>query len=398
MNVLLVTNGHGEDRLALCLAGALVELRPALRMQAVPLVGEGRLLAEAGLAVDGPRVRVPSGGLVRPAWGAVWRDLRAGLIGQFRRQMEFLRAQAEWTDWAVAVGDTFAGWVAGHCLPGRPLILVATAKSAYIHGHSRLEALWMRRRCRRVFTRDEPTAAQLRRWGVPAVWQGNLMMDALDITGQRPVALGEGPVVALLPGSRGDAYVNLGALADCLERLAEAFPCAADRPQPVGLVPLAPGLDVERAAAVLLEKGWRPIEGRAPAGPGWRDFAKHGARLRLTRGVFGDVLGAADVVIGLAGTANEQAAGLGKPVVAFPGPGVQFGARFLRAQKRLLGDALAVVPPDPQAVAAEAAAILQDESRRALMGAVGRQRMGSPGAAQRMAADIVRLWEDDRGL
>ncbi|HEY8417953.1 MAG TPA: lipid-A-disaccharide synthase-related protein [Limnochordales bacterium] len=398
MNVLLVTNGHGEDRLALCLAGALTERRPALRLRALPLVGEGRLLAEAGLAVAGPRVHVPSGGLVRPTWDAVWRDLRAGLIGQFRRQMGFLRAQASWVDWAIAVGDTFAGWVTGRCLPGRPLILVATAKSAYIHGHSRLEALWMRRRCRRVFTRDEPTAAELRRFGVPAAWQGNLMMDALDVTGQTPVAPGEGPVVALLPGSRTDAYVNLGSLAHCLERLALTLPRKAGGTQLVGLVPLAPGLRMDRAAAVLLEKGWTPMPAQLPAALGFRDFGKQGARLRLTRGVFGDVLCAADVVIGLAGTANEQAAGLGKPVVAFPGPGVQFGPRFLRAQKRLLGDALAVVPPDPHAVAAEAAAILQDESRRAHMGAVGRGRMGPPGAARRMAADIVRLWEDDSGL
>ncbi|MFS8665811.1 MAG: hypothetical protein LOD84_09090, partial [Limnochordales bacterium] len=66
MNVLMVTNGHGEDRLALTLVRALRQRRPALTIRAVPLVGEGRLLEEAGIGVPGPRVRVPSGGLVRP--------------------------------------------------------------------------------------------------------------------------------------------------------------------------------------------------------------------------------------------------------------------------------------------------------------------------------------------
>ncbi len=393
--MLLVTNGHGEDRLALCLIKSLEERWPAARIRAVPLVGDGRLLEQAGVAAPGPRVRVPSGGLVRPTWDAVWRDLRAGLAGQFRRQMHFLRAQGAWADAALAVGDTFCGWVAGRCLPRRPLILVATAKSSYIHGHSRLEALWMRRRCQHVFTRDEPTAADLRRMGVSASWEGNLMMDALEVTGCSPVAPGQGPVVALLPGSRADAYGNLGVLADCLERLALIL--GGSEGALVGLVPLAPGLDMDTARAALVARGW--VAASAPAGAAGVPqqalpvaLIKDGVELRLTSGVFGDVLQAADVVMGLAGTANEQAAGLGKPVVAFPGPGVQFGPRFLRAQKRLLGEALAVAPPDPAAVAAEAAAILGDPARRARMAATGRERLGPPGAARRMADAIVRLW------
>src|SRR5690606_19353837 len=127
VKLLFVTNGHGEDRLALCLVRALGASLPGAEIRAVPLVGEGRLLEEAGIAVAGPRVRVPSGGLVRPTAGAVWRDLRAGLVRQFRRQMRFLREQAAWAQAAIAVGDTFCGWVAGRCLPDRPLILVATA-------------------------------------------------------------------------------------------------------------------------------------------------------------------------------------------------------------------------------------------------------------------------------
>lgn len=400
MKLLFVTNGHGEDRLALCLVRALGASLPGAEIRAVPLVGEGRLLEEAGIAVAGPRVRVPSGGLVRPTAGAVWRDLRAGLVRQFRRQMRFLREQAAWAQAAIAVGDTFCGWVAGRCLPDRPLILVATAKSVYIHGHSRLEVFWMRRRCQHVFARDEPTAEDLRRRGVPASWEGNLMMDALDVTGRSPVAPGEGPVVALLPGSRDDAYINLGALADCLEQLSRAL--APSRQGLVGLVPLAPGLDRERALAVLAERGWtRQVPaGPSPAAPaGGHDSAgtitveKGAARLRIAWGMFGDVLLAADLVIGLAGTANEQAAGLGKPVVVFPGPGIQFNPRFLKAQKRLLGDAVAVAPPDPAAVAAEAAAILADDARRQRMGAAGRARMGPPGAADRMAAVILRVWD-----
>ncbi len=208
------------------------------------------------------------------------------------------------------------------------------------------------------------------------------MMDAMAITGGLTLPTTSAPVVALLPGSREDAYVNLNSLAAVLERLAD--PGGA-----TGLVPLAPGLDVARAAEVLLRRGWGAAADERPSGEGGaggrRDaaFQKGRAFLWVLQGAFGDVLHAADAVVGLAGTANEQAAGLGKPVVAFPGPGVQFGPRFLHSQRLLLGDALAVVPPSPEAVAAEVRAILRDPARRERHGG-GRPR--ADGSARRRRA------------
>lgn len=396
MNVLMVTNGHGEDQLAVCLAAALRRRWPWLRLEAIPLVGEGTRLTVAGIAAPGPRVQVPSGGMVRPQWRTVMDDLRAGLIRQFRRQMRFVASRRGRADYVIAVGDVLAGWTAGRCLPDTPLILVATAKSEYIHGHSRLETWWMKRRAQHVFARDERTAAALRRAGVRASWVGNLMMDAMTITGALSLGASARPVVALLPGSREDAYVNLDRLTAVLEHLAENSGVT-------GLVPLAPGLDMERAVAVVLRRGWvaagRDAASSSRSGT-HRDeaFQKGRARLWLLEGVFGDVLAAADLVVGLAGTGNEQAAGLGKPVVAFSGPGVQFGPRFMRAQRLLLGDALVVAPPQPELVADEVRAILADPVRRQRMAAAGRERMGPPGAADRMAEAIGRLWkwEDPR--
>src|SRR5690606_9562866 len=132
------------------LVDALRERWPWTRIEAIPLVGDGRRLAAAGIAVPGPRVRVPSGGMVRPQWETVVRDLKAGLVGQFRRQVRFLASRRAHVDRVIAVGDVFAGWVAGRSLPDKRLILVATAKSEYIHGHSRLETWWMRRRSEHV--------------------------------------------------------------------------------------------------------------------------------------------------------------------------------------------------------------------------------------------------------
>lgn len=382
MKVLVVTNGHGEDQLAVCLIEGLREEWPELDIEAIPLVGRGDRLKAAGVAVEGPRVLLPSGGMVRPEPGTVWKDLRAGLIRKFFRQRRFVRSRRGRVQALIAVGDVLAGWTAGTALPELPLVLVATAKSEYISGHGPWETRWMRRRARRVFARDERTAAALRTAGVDALWVGNLMMDAFTVQGVELPATPR-PRIGLFPGSREDAYVNLQHLARILTHM--DGDC-------LGLVPLAPGLSPERAAALLQADGWsEPVA----AGSGRTEFGRDGARLLLVEHAFGDVLEAAEIVVGLAGTANEQAAGLGKPVVVFPGPGVQFGGRFLRAQKRLLGDAVAVVEPEPRAVAAEVGRILADAEGRERMAAAGRERMGPPGASRRMAREIAALWRTD---
>lgn len=395
MRALIVTNGHGEDQLAVCLVQALRHEWPELDLEAIPLVGAGDRLRAEGIAVDGPRVQMPSGGMVRPQAETVWNDLRAGLIRQFRRQRQFVRSRRERVQKVIAVGDVFAGWVAGRALRELPLVLVATAKSEYIHGHFPLETRWMRRRATHVFARDERTAEALRRAHVSASWVGNLMMDAFAVSGQPVVTHSDGRIVGLFPGSREDAYVNLHHLALVLARLgADAVPYA-------GLVPLAPGLEMDRAVAPLVEDGWQrvpdPGSSHIPAarrGEPRVRLQKGAAVLHLIEGAFGDVLNAAEVVIGLAGTANEQAAGLGKPVVAFPGPGVQFSGRFLRAQQLLLGDALAVTSAQPAAVAAQVERIFADDGLRERMSATGRERMGPPGAARRMAAALAALWRE----
>ena len=55
-----------------------------------------------------------------------------------------------------------------------------------------------------------------------------------------------------------------------------------------------------------------------------------------------------------------------------------------------LGDALAVLPGDPAQAAAGLNELLDDAPRRAMMGALGRERMGAPGGAHAIACEIAR--------
>lgn len=389
--VLFLSNGHGEDLIAAKIIEELTTGGPPLVITALPVVGTGTAYRrrEIPLLMEGRDL--PSGGFVRLGLRNLLMDLKAGLLALTRQQIQALRRARESTDLVVCVGDCFLLLLAGPTL-GRPLVFLPTAKSDYIRPHLRVEIGLMRRFCSRIFPRDGLTAASLRAKGLPAEFLGNVMMDALEFSG---VDLGNptGWTVGLLPGSRQDAYLNLEDLARVVAVLGRVV---AGR-EVVYLVALAEGLLVSRLAEHLAPLGWRVeallpgdeargIVGRLRYGEGLNN-----PELRVVQGKFADVLRASDLVIGLAGTANEQAAGLGKPVVAFPGRGRQFTAGFLRAQKKLLGEAVAAVGRDPAVVAREVERILLDPSRRAAMAAVGRQRMGPPGGARRIAAAIRKL-------
>ena len=100
---------------------------------------------------------------------------------------------------------------------------------------------------------------------------------------------------------------------------------------------------------------------------------------------------AADLAIGTAGTANEQLAGLGVPVIAFATGGPQYSGGFARRQGRLLGAALRVVAATPVDLAAEVQALLGDGPRRARAALDGLTRIGPAGALPVIAAEIERL-------
>ena len=141
---------------------------------------------------------------------------------------------------------------------------------------------------------------------------------------------------------------------------------------------LPPALEMARLVREATAARWT-VDGaflRSPA-----------AAVLLTRD-FGSAVRRATVVIGLAGTANEQAAALGTPVVAFaPRGAVQYTRAFMRLQQRLLGAAL-VPAADWERAAEMTIRLLRDAGERARHGAVGRERMGPPGAVPAIVAEV----------
>ncbi len=404
--LLVLSNGHGEDAIALRVIQALKQRQPQLQVQVLPLVGEGRAFAAAERAGEllrvGPRQPLPSGGFSNQSLRGMADDLAAGLVGLSWRQWRWVRRWGGSGAPLLAVGDLLPLALAWGS--GAPFAFLGTPKSDYTWrsapppgwGASRLAdgyhrgkgsewdpwewALMASRRCRLVATRDRLTARGLRRRGVPALAPGNPMLDGLAGAGPPP-GLQQRRRLLLLPGSRMPEALGNGA------RLLEAL-ARWPAPQP-STVLMACGSEPDRAcwAELLQRQGWRAADLSSAAAAWGADGAWQRGGITLLRGEnrFEAWAGWAELGLATAGTATEQLVGLGIPALSLPGPGPQFNAGFARRQSRLLGGA--VLPcHSPAELAGRLSRLLDDQPRRLRLATVGRRRMGPAGGSTRLAA------------
>lgn len=381
--ILVVSNGYAENLVGARIASELVHSVDSLDVAAFALVGSDEPYRRKGVRTVGSQQLMPSGGFARTSLRSMVADLRTGLAGCLLRQIREMRLLSSQVSFTICVGDVFLLWM---CSMGRlpRRFLVATAKSEYISGHLAVEAWSMRRLAAAVAARDEPTAESLKRRRVRTFYFGNFLMDVIDRSGGPLPWAVDGRLVCLLPGSRSDFAVNLHDMLRCLEVIPRAggmrfAALLARAPEPSDMITALPN------------DAWKyvprqdPIEG-GYVGDLFLSRATAELSVAVVSGRFGDFVASCDTVIGMAGTAVEQAVGLGKPAVTFPGRGAQFTRGFARAQKRLLGDGVCLVESsDPVEVASEIEDILFDPDRYCRMSRAGVARMGQPGAVARFA-------------
>ncbi|MBE9139549.1 hypothetical protein IQ254_20505 [Nodosilinea sp. LEGE 07088] len=403
MKLLCISNGHGEDGIAVRILKQLRQLPGAPTLAALPIVGEGRAYEKAGIAIQGPTQAMPSGGFIYMDRHELLRDLQGGLVGLTLAQLKTARDWAKSGGKILAVGDIVPlaiAWQSGaeyffigtakseyylrneaHRLPGRPM-LEGWSGSVYVPWERWLMA---RPRCQGVFLRDQLTADTLQRLGVPALYPGNPMMDELETRADKLARLTAtfppAPTrltLALLPGSRApEAFDNWQRMVSAIASVMETF---GDR-QVRLLAALAPSLNLAAFKDVLLDAGWQSVAGEYPT------FQCGNGVLVLTTNAFAECLHLADAAIATAGTATEQAVGLGKPVLTFPGSGPQFTYAFAEAQSRLLGPSILLLH-DPRAAGATLQVCLADSPRLQQIAENGRRRMGLPGAAGAIAKAV----------
>lgn len=378
--MLVVSNGNGEIAIADRIAQEIRTIAPSVQIDHLALVG----ISRAEFMTDvGPQAPMPSGGLIAMGQlGNIARDLRAGLVGLTLAQRRFLIAARGRYDRVVAVGDAFALFMA--LAAHAPVTYVGTAKSVRVAEYGPFERSLLRR-ASAVFVRDAETAQRLRLQGVDASFPGNVIVDLFatdDDDRAGDAVAGFAPAMAIFPGSRENAYADARFLAGVVKDV------AAHHPQAGAVLSIAPVLDSVRFEAQFAND-WEVVP--RPSAPLAFELRSGGRTMvRAWRGPIGPLLRRVQVVIGQAGTANEAAAAAGIPVVAFERGADRKTAWYRMRQRRLLGDALAVVSGEPKRAAAELSALLDDSQRRVRMSSAGRASMGAPGGALAIARAVVQ--------
>jgi uncharacterized protein (TIGR03492 family) len=410
--LLCLSNGHGEDQIALRVLQELQQLPDAPTIAVLPIVGEGEAYTKAGFEIIGPVKAMPSGGFIYMDGKQLARDIQGGLMTLTRSQLQTVGAWAKAGDRAnsmiLAVGDIVPLLFAWRS--GRPFGFIGTAKSEY---YLRDESGWLTRdswwddraliasgciyypwerwlmtrpNCRAVFPRDRLTAVNLQKFGVPAWDLGNPMMDGLGIDPDDapPLPPTGNLTIALIPGSRlPEAYANWEVIIRSVQSL------SGDLRRSVKLLAaVTPALEMLQLERSLLE--WQKT------GPNTYQIGdgEYFTELSIFAGKFVECIQTADLAIAMAGTATEQFVGLGKPVISLPGGGPQFVPAFAAAQTRLLGASVIFVQ-HPDQVSDTIQDLLRniDQNPDYWSGFAlnGRQRMGLPGAARRIATHLMEL-------
>lgn len=380
--ILFISNGYGEDTIASTIIKGINEYNPDICIKALPLVGEGRAYKNTDAEIVGPRRLMPSGGMIPGNIMNLVRDFIQGLGRLTIDQITTIRAIKPATFLTLAVGDIYPVIMA-HYFSKKPVVMIGTAKSNYFYHYNNIERAIIRSACSMVFTRDEITAENLRSFGIAAKWFGNVMMDSLDVTGADFGLVKDLPCIGILPGSRSEAFKDIVVIMEAVEELWRLLD------KKVSFVMAVPdSIDVSLLAESIECSGWKMTgkNGTIESGGMIDNFVKDDIRVSVTNGLFGDVIHCSNIIIGQAGTGNEQAVGMGKPVVTFDSTGNVKMGWYRKRQKGLLGDSISVVPRNSKSIADEVGSLLNDSVRYEKMKNIGFERMGPPGATGKIIA------------
>lgn len=367
MNISFLTNGYGEDRTGALIACELRQLVPQHSIVAIPMVSNGDAFQKHGIPTVWEGSFPPGQGFGSQEFRLFLKDIP--YARDYFRYLGFLARQRSGIDRAFVVGDVFL-LIHAYFGLGRKSVFLALAKSDHMNPHSAIEEWVIRRFAAKVLTRDAYTAERLRDKGIDALFLGNPIMDGIGEPGPEKPA--DPAVIGLFPGSRDEAAQNFQRILAVIDGVTEPvrYLCA-----------LSPVLDIDQMAESVRASGWTLYEG---------DLLRKGTKtVEMGKNLFETVLNDSTLVIGMAGTANEQAAGMGRPVISFVGAGAQTTPSRMIDQERLLGGAAAYISDFPEGVSREISWLLAHPEERERRGAIGKERMGPPGGAKKIAEFLV---------
>ncbi|MGJ5675698.1 MAG: lipid-A-disaccharide synthase-related protein [Nostochopsis sp.] len=431
LRLLVLSNGHGEDAIAVRILQELQQQPHPPEIFALPLVGEGYAYQQLNIPLVGSVRTMPSGGFIYMDWWQFLRDLGGGLIQLTFNQIQTIHS---WTNSQQKFGTNHAILAVGDIIPlllawmsRTKYAFVGTAKSEYhvrdekglLPRSSQVSRLghfsgsvyhpWERwlmshRNCKAVFPRDSLTTKILQKWPIPAFDVGNPMMDGLEPTfstarfynsSSENSELTRPLIITVLPGSRPpEAYANWHQILMGVSALI-AFPQELSAQAYTGsklvfLGAIASSLHFASMHQILQSHGWHPYPDSPVTIPDTDalTFKQNNAYFILTQKAYNNCLHMADMAIAMAGTATEQFVGLGKPVITIVGKGPQFTPKFAKTQSRLLGPSVTLVE-QPNEVAQVVRSLFSSPDKLHVIAENGLRRMGKAGAAKRIAECLI---------
>ncbi|HCT84881.1 MAG TPA: hypothetical protein DF296_06740 [Candidatus Margulisbacteria bacterium] len=370
MKILIISNGNGEDLIGSILAREIKKQYEEAEISVMPLVGLGKSYAGMELTILGKPKEMPSGGFLTSK-SVILRDIMAGMLIHHARQMVILLMQKNKFDKIVCIGDVFCLLMGAIAKKKCRLYFLPTAKSNYIERHYPIEKQLIKRFATKVFPRDNLTAQSFQNYGVDTHFFGNVMMDAILKSNVNFDIADDEVAIGILPGSRKEAYENFQSILDVLVYLYQHI--RKSELEARFLVAVAPTIKKEDLEEMLVVEG-----------------AVLNPRRFIFTDKFGDVLSQSNFVIGMAGTANEQAAGFGKPVFTWEGRGPQTCKKRIEDQGKLLGESLIVIEGTAGQKAKTLWKLVQKPQLYNKCKNNAFERMGSPGAAKRIVSEILK--------
>lgn len=388
--ILFISNGHGEDLNGGLIAQEIPKIDVKTQVLALPIVGKGSSYKNKKIPLIVDTKSMPSGGIFYLNPINLFKDLTSGLISLTITQFLTLKKRQKEFDLIVAVGDIVPIFFA--YITGKNFMAFIVSTSSYYEGKLNVPFLTKyflkSPRCLKVFTRDKYTAKDLQKQGLKkAVFSGYPIMDTLNPTNKNLELSPEIPAIALFPGSRvPEALRNL----ELQLKVCEQLSLLGERELQfrVALVPIIREKDLE---IIAKNNQYELVNNKI--------LVKYVNKKRLEifcfKNAFADILNQCNLVLGMAGTAVEQAVGLGKPVVQIPGDGPQFTYRFAEAQMRLLGIGVRTINDNKskevicKQAALEIINVLNDLSYQQECVVNGLERVGEKGGSKKIAQEIL---------
>jgi len=396
--ILIISNGHGEDLSGSLLGKSLISL--GHKIDAFPLVGIGKAYKNESIRTLGLQKEFSTGGMgYITLIGRLTELLEGQIIYLFRSIIIAIKASNKY-DLILSVGDVLPAFVAW--LSRKPSVVYLVAYSSHYEGKLKLpwpcKNILLNKRFLSIFSRDQLTAEDLtEQLNKRVLFYGNPFMDSV-LTEKDPLVKVEFRL-GILPGSRRpELDRNIIMIIKVLGLL----------PQKIFVrnisidMALVNSMDNYSLINLFIEQGWQ--HNKDFKEENLIQFIKGLCIINIRYNSFDQIIQNSNILLGMAGTAIEQAVGFAKPIIQLPGEGPQFTYSFAEAQRRLLGPTLFCVKPTRSKldICQRTAELIYDLSIRinndkSIINECNKQaflRLGKAGGTKRISQYINNLLEN----